>query len=108
AALAPTRAREVRNSQTPIGSSRPHAQLRDLARAARARVLVALAAGLRVVEGTDAVVHDFGLIELLLVGLVGGVVDHPITPAVEACWGFRRGGRLGSECQGNTDHRRSD
>src|SRR5439155_23101310 len=83
--LASMRDGDVRISETPIGPPMPYAQLRDLARATRARVLVALAAGLRVVEGTEAVVHRFGLVEFLLVGLVGGVVNHPITPAVEAC-----------------------
>ena len=92
----------------PIGSSMPHSQLRDLGRPTRCRVLVALAAGLRVVEGTEAVIHRLGFIEFLFVGLVGDVVNHAVTLVVEACGGFRRGWRIGSEGQGDTDDCRSD
>src|SRR2546422_9760346 len=65
---------DVRISETPLGSSMSHSQLRDLARPTRCRILVALAAGLRVVEGAEAVIHCFGFIEFLFVGLVGGIV----------------------------------
>ena len=99
---------DVRISETAIGSSMPHAQLRDLGRPARSRVLMALAAGLRVVEGAEAVVHCFGFIELLSVGLVGGVVNHAVTLVVEACGSFRTGWRIGSEGQGDTDNYRND
>src|SRR5207245_2052023 len=63
--LASMRDGEVRISETPIGSSMPHAQLRDLARATRARVLLALAAGLRVVQWPAALLLDSGLDDLV-------------------------------------------
>jgi len=99
---------DVRISEAPIGSSMPHSQLRDLGRPARGWILVALAAGLRVVDGAEAVIHCFGFIEFLFVGLVGGIVNHAVTLVVEACGGLRRGWRIGSEGQGDTDNCRGD
>src|SRR5258708_28449594 len=65
-----------------------HAQFGDLARAPGSRILVALAAGLRVIERAEAVGDLFDFIELDLVGGVGGVVDQPIGLVVVAGRGF--------------------
>src|SRR5580693_1330908 len=55
-----------------------HAQFRDLARTTRGRILVALAAGLCVVQWPESVRHSFHFFEFGLVGAVRRVVDHTI------------------------------
>src|SRR5215813_5817023 len=60
------------------------AKFGHLARPTRGRILVPLAAGLRVIEGAEAVLDRFYLIELRLIGLVGRVVYHTVAVVTEA------------------------
>ena len=74
-------------------------QLRDLAGRPRDRVLVALAAGLGVVERAEPIVHPLHLVEPRLVGLVGGVVHQAVAQVVErqGCFGQARRRRDNSQ-----------
>ena len=54
------------------------AQFGDLAGAAGNGILMALAAGLRVVERAEAVGDGFGFLKLGLIGGVRGVVGHSV------------------------------
>src|SRR5713226_6419436 len=71
------------------GTTVAHAKFADLAGAARGGVLMALAAGLRVVKRAKAVGDGFRFIELGLIGGVGGVVRETVGPIVEAGGSFR-------------------
>src|SRR5438309_10679882 len=68
-------------------------QFRDLTRPARGGVLLALAAGLRVVEWSQAIRDFFHLVEYSLIGLVDGVVARAVAPVVESGGCLRRGAR---------------
>src|SRR5260370_617536 len=72
-----------------VGATVAHAKFADLAGAARGGVLMALAAGLRVVERAQAVGDLFDFVELDLVGGVGGVVRETVGLIVEAGGSFR-------------------
>ena len=82
--------RDVWILETPIRSPMSHAQFRDLACPSRGRVLVTLAAGLRVVERPKPVFHIFRFIKFLLIGLVGCVINHAVAFVVEASGRFRK------------------
>jgi hypothetical protein len=61
-----------------------HPQLDYLAAASGYWVLVALPAGLGVIEWTQSIRNRFHFIELLLISRMGRVFDHAITFVVEA------------------------
>src|SRR5205823_5726705 len=73
-------------------------QLQDLAAAATDRVLVALAAGLRIEERTEAIRDGLEFLEFRLVCLVRRIVCDAVTLVVEAGGRWRR--RLGSRWSG--------
>ncbi len=87
------RDRDVGVAKPPIGSQMTHPQLGDLTRSARGGVLMALAAGLRVVEWSQAIRDLFHLVEYLLIGLVDGVIARAVAPVVESGGCLRRGAR---------------
>src|SRR5438309_11570052 len=68
-------------------------QFRDLTRPARGGVLLALAAGLRVVEWSQAIRDFFHLVEYLVIGLVDGIIGRAVAPVVESGGCLRRGAR---------------
>ena len=67
-----------------VGTAVADAQLGDLARAARGRVLVALAARLGVVERAQPVLDGLELVEDLAVGAVGRLAHQAVAEIVEA------------------------
>ena len=80
--------RDARVDEAARGVAVSRSQLGHLAGAAGVRVLVALAAGLRVVERAEPVGDPLDAVELLAVGFVGVLVHEAVAGAVE------RGGRL--------------
>src|SRR5438046_10077615 len=70
-----------------------HPQFRDLTGCARGGVLMALAAGLGVVEWSQPIRDFFHLVEGVLIGPVGGVIDRAVAPVVESGGCLRRGAR---------------
>ncbi len=64
----------------------PNAQFGELADAAGRRVLVAFAAGLRVVNRPEPIRNTLHLVELGLVCLMGGLIHHAVAGAVESRW----------------------
>src|SRR5207245_9287894 len=89
----PARDRDVGVAEPPIGSQMTHPQFGDLTRCARGGVLMALAAGLGVVEWSQPVRDFFDLVEGVLIGLVGGVIDRAIAPVVGSVGGLGRRAR---------------
>src|SRR6267378_7793865 len=73
-------------------------QLQNLTGAATDRILVALAAGLRVEERSETVVNSFEFLELRLIRLVCCIVCDAVTLVVEP--GGRRRSRLGISRRG--------
>ena len=63
----------------------PHAQFSHLARTTCGRILVALAAGLRIVQRPESVRQSFYFLKFGLVGAVRRIVDHTITLVIESC-----------------------
>src|SRR5260370_3132405 len=89
-----------------VGSTMADAQFRHLAGAAGSGILVALAAGLRVIERTEAVGDGFGLLKLGLIRRVRGVIHQPIRLVVEASRRLRKRrskDKKGAGQEGNTD-----
>src|SRR5438046_1762113 len=70
-----------------------HPQFRDLTRPPRGGVLMALAAGLRVVEWSQAIRDFFYLVECFLIGLVDGIIARAVAPVVESGGCLRRSAR---------------
>ncbi|HKH97810.1 MAG TPA: hypothetical protein VJ999_01775 [Candidatus Sulfotelmatobacter sp.] len=64
-------------------------QFRDLRRGAGNWTLVAFAAGLRVIEGSEAVTELLDFLELHLIRLMGGIVGEAVAFVVKT------GGRFG-------------
>ena len=85
------RDRDVRVAEPAVGAEVADPQLADLARPAGDGVLVALAAGLRVVQRSQAVSDLFDLVEAGPISVVGRVTDHPIALVVEPRGRFGRG-----------------
>jgi hypothetical protein len=73
-----------------VGSVVADAHFGNLAGGAGDRILVAFAAGLRVIERTEAIGNVLDFFELRLIGLVSGIVDHAVGFVVKTCGGFRR------------------
>jgi hypothetical protein len=73
--------RNVGVAETTVRRAMADAQFGDLARSARGGVLVALATGLRVVEWAQPVGDVFYRVEGRLIGVVGRIIDHAISPA---------------------------
>src|SRR5580658_4030219 len=67
-----------------LGIGMSDAQFVHLARAARGGILMALAAGLRVVERAEAIGEGLNFFERGLIGAVSGGVDHTIALVVKA------------------------
>src|SRR6266852_175590 len=76
--------------ELPVGTAVTHAQFADLAGAAGSGILVALAAGLRVVKRAEAVGDLLDFIELDLIGGMGGVVHETVGLIVETGGRFRK------------------
>src|SRR5439155_7729328 len=89
----PARDRDVGVAEPPIRSEMTHPQFRDLTRSARGGVLMALAAGLRVVEWSQAIRDFVHLVECRLIGLVDGVIVRAVAAVVESGGSLRRGAR---------------
>jgi len=53
-------------------------------------ILVAFAAGLRVIERTETIGKLLDFFELRLIRLVSGIVDHAVGFVVKTCGSFRR------------------
>src|SRR5262249_55836338 len=70
----------------------PGAQLDDLADRASDRILVALGAGLGVVDRPKPVGDLIALLESGTISVECGLSDEPIGLVIEACWGFRSPG----------------
>src|SRR5215469_11819674 len=81
----------IRIFKPATGTPMADAQFRYLTRAARGWVLMALAAGLRVVKRPEAIGDLFDLIELPLIHGVRGVVHHSVGLVVESSGRFRSG-----------------
>src|SRR5262249_5994770 len=67
-------------------------QLGDLADSAGDRVLVALGAGLRVVDRPKSLGDVVALLEDTAVSVECGLSGEPVGQVVETCWGFRSPG----------------
>src|SRR5205085_5809524 len=78
--------RNFRVLKAAVAALVPDTQLQDLAAAASDRVLVALAAGLRIEERTEAIRDGLEFLELRLVCLVRRIVCDAVTLVVEAGW----------------------
>src|SRR5262249_37879854 len=65
------------------GVAGPDPELRDLAEAARRGVLVALPAGLGVVDRTETLVQELDLVEGFPIGVVRGLVHEAVRSSVE-------------------------
>src|SRR5213075_1585368 len=78
------RDRDVCVAKPSVRSQMTHPQFRDLTRSTRGGVLMALAAGLRVVEWSQPIRDFFHLVECVLIGLVGGVIARAVAPVVES------------------------
>src|SRR5216117_4051373 len=89
----PARDRDVGVAEPSIRSQMAHPQFRDLTRSTRGGVLMALAAGLRVVQGSQAIRDFFHFVECVLIGLVDGVIARAVAPVVESGGCLRRGAR---------------
>src|SRR6266581_3044358 len=87
------RDRDAGVAKPPLRHQMTHPQLRDLTRSARGGVLMALAAGLRVVERSQTIRDLFHLVECLLIGLVDGVIARAVAQVVESGGCLRRGAR---------------
>src|SRR5690242_9651934 len=81
---------DIRVSKSALGIPVPNAQFGDLTGATGDGILVALAAGLRVIERAEAIGNGFNFIELGQVGGMGGVVDEAVALAVETSGSFRK------------------
>src|SRR5260370_4948746 len=89
-----------------VGSTMADAQFRHLAGAAGSGILVALAAGLRVIERTEAVGNGFGFLKLGLIRRVRRVIHQTVGLVVEAggrFWKRRSKEKNGNGQEGNTD-----
>ena len=82
--VGPAGDRDVGILEPAVPSAMTDAQLRDLTRAPGDRVLVALAARLRVVQRPEPVVDLFHIVERRLIGLVGRVIHHAVALVVES------------------------
>src|SRR6266516_5760105 len=87
--------RDVRVAELSGGIEVADAQLADLAGTPRCRVLVALAAGLCIVERSQPIVDVLDLVKALPVGVVGRIIDHAVALVVEGA-GDRKSTRLNS------------
>src|SRR5256884_6902593 len=86
-----TRNRDVRVAELAGRVDVADAQLADLARTPRCRVLVAFAAGLRIVEWSQPIVDVLGLVKALPVGVVGRIIDHAVALVVQGAHRLRPG-----------------
>src|SRR5207245_4854682 len=85
------RNRDVRVAKLPIRTEVAHAQFRDLAGSAGGGVLVALAAGLGVVERAQPVADLLDFVEGRQIGFMGRVIDEAVALVVEGAGRLRRG-----------------
>ena len=81
--------RDIRVEKPAIRPQVTHSQFRNLTGAARGGILVTLTAGLRVIQRSQPIRHTFDLIELGLIGLMGGIIHHAVTLIIEAGGRFR-------------------
>ncbi len=72
------------------GTAMANAQFGDLARTARRGVLMALTAGLSVIERPQTLRNALRFVEPLLISRVGGIVDHAVGLVIKATGRFRK------------------
>src|SRR5712664_667882 len=75
---------DLRIAKTAIWSAVAHPQLRNLACSARRGVLVALAAGLRVVKRAQTVLYRLYIVKPRLVSLMSRIIHQTVALVVEA------------------------
>src|SRR5207248_9468147 len=87
-----------------MGTAMAHAQLRDLGGTARSRVLIAPAAGLRVIQRSKSIGNLFDLVELGVIHGVRGVVHYSVAFVVKACRCFGKGRSKSTEGESQNEH----
>src|SRR5947208_1379553 len=91
-----------------MGTAMAHAQLRDLGGTARSRVLMALAAGLRVIQRSKSIGNLFDLVELGLIHGVRGVVHYSVAFVVKACRCFGKGRSKSTDGESQNGHTKDE